>query len=61
MKFEGWMTNVQKTPLVLKMKLYIKLVHNLERDNCTSMNWNKKKNKSKAQNNGHFQIKVNKF
>ena len=41
---EGWTIHVQKNPLVVKIKLlYIRLVHNLGRDNCTYKNLNKKK------------------
>ena len=43
MKFKGWTTNVQKTPLVFNMKVYIKLVHNPGRDDCTCMNFKKEK------------------
>ena len=32
-----------KTPLVLNMKVYIKLVHNPGRDDCTCMNFKKEK------------------
>ena len=37
---------MSKNPLVVKIKLlYIRLVHNLGRDNCTYKNLNKKKSK----------------
>ena len=32
-----------KTPLVLNMKMYIKLVHNPGRDDCTCINFKKEK------------------
>ena len=38
-----------KNPLVVKIKLlYIRLVHNLGRDNCTYKNLNKKKVKEQS-------------
>ena len=44
---EGWMTHVQKTLVKIKL-LYIRLVNNLGRDNCTYKNLNKKKKKKKV-------------
>ena len=41
---EWWTTHVQKTLVKIKL-LYIRLVHNLGRDNCTYKNLNKKKGK----------------
>ena len=43
---EGWMTHVQKTLVKIKL-LYIRLVNNLGRDNCTYNKLNKKKKKVK--------------
>ena len=44
---EGWTTHVQKTLVKIKL-LYIRLVHNLGRDNCTYKNLNKKKVKEQS-------------
>ena len=51
-----------KNPLLVKLKLlYIRLVHNLGRDNCTYKNLKeKKKGYNKAQNTGHFKKKKEK-
>ena len=43
MKFKRVDDQRPKTPLVLNMKVYIKLVHNPGRDDCTCMNFKKKK------------------
>jgi len=51
-----------KTPLVLNMKMYIKLVHNPGRDDCTCINFKKKGRSKKPKTTGTSmkrQIKVN--
>ena len=48
---EGWTTHVQKTLVKIKL-LYIRLIHNLGRDNCTYKNLKRKKGKTKPKTLG---------